>query len=271
MIQRHNYADVSVLIPCYKCSLTIERALNSVFNQSLKPKEIILIDDASGDDTLNILLAIEKKHRGWVNVISLDKNLGAGEARNAGWDIATGNYVAFLDADDTWHSDKIEIQYAYMVNESDVVLSGHVCEFIKKIKTIHSDIRSYKVTHISKHATLFRNPFSTPTVMIKRDLPLRFHKGKRYAEDFFLWQQVAFSGAKVVRIEMPLAFLHKPKYGDSGLSSHLLAMQKAELNNFYELFRMNSIGLFLYAISSSFSLIKYLKRIFMVRISHYGK
>lgn len=270
-MQGDKYADVSVVIPCYQSSRTIQRALDSVFKQTLKPKEVILIDDASGDDTIDMLLAIEKQFNGWVKIVRLEINSGAGEARNAGWDIATGNYVAFLDADDTWHLDKLKIQYEYMENEPDVVLSGHHCEFIKKTNAVHSKSHKYKITSISKYATLIKNPFSTPTVMIKRDCNLRFHRGKRYAEDFFLWQQVAFSGAKVVRIEMSLAFVHKPKYGDGGLSSHLLAMEKAELNNFYQLLKMDNIGLFLYLISSVFSLIKYLKRIFMIRFSFYEK
>jgi len=259
-MKKDRCADISVIIPCYNCSQTIDRALSSVINQTLTPKEIILIDDASDDDTLKALYAMEKRHPNLVSVVSLDENVGSGEARNAGWDAASGKYLAFLDADDTWSLSKLAIQFSYMESEPSVVLSGHLCELIKDFEGDRSDAVIREVTEISKVGILIKNPFSTPTVMVKRNLSIRFHKGKRYAEDFFLWQRVVFSKARVVRLEISLAFLHKPKYGDTGLSSHLSAMEKEELNNFYELFRENYIGLFFYVVASVFSLFKYFKR-----------
>ena len=109
---------VSVIIPCYRCADTIKRALGSVIAQTLPPEEIILIDDFSNDDgvtltTLNYLRQMHQKTS--IKIVLLDKNSGPGSARNAGWKEASQPYLAFLDADDSWHPKKLEIQYQWMV------------------------------------------------------------------------------------------------------------------------------------------------------------
>lgn len=122
------FADVSVVIPCYRCSDVIERAVTSVWEQTLRPAEVILVDDCSGDGTVDTLYALQKKFPpNWIKVIELEQNSGPGEARNAGWAAASHSYVAFLDADDSWHPQKIEIQYSWMIEHPDVVLTGHEC------------------------------------------------------------------------------------------------------------------------------------------------
>src|SRR5438309_8195778 len=107
-------APVSVIIPCYRCAATIERAMLSVAEQSVRPAEAILIDDASGDNTFAVMEKIRNKYGDWIRIVALPMNQGAAAARNAGWHAATQPYIAFLDADDAWHPRKIEIQYGYM-------------------------------------------------------------------------------------------------------------------------------------------------------------
>src|SRR5690606_11478324 len=108
---------------------TVVRAVASVDAQTLLPAEVILVDDSSGDGTLNVLYSLQEKYTpGWIKVLALPENVGAGEARNAGWEMATQDYIAFLDADDSWHPQKIEIQYEWMRSHIDVSFTGHVCE-----------------------------------------------------------------------------------------------------------------------------------------------
>jgi len=78
-------ADVSVIIPCYRCTDTIERAVNSIAEQTLLPAEVILVDDLSGDNTLAQLHRIQENYpQGWIHVIALPKNASPGTARNVG-------------------------------------------------------------------------------------------------------------------------------------------------------------------------------------------
>src|SRR5699024_8519197 len=106
-VNKEPYAPVSVIIPCYRCADVISRAIESLSGQSWLPKEVILIDDASDDNTLEALHKLQTEHKaGWIRVHSMSKNGGPGVARNMGWDLAAENYIAFLDSDDIWHPRK---------------------------------------------------------------------------------------------------------------------------------------------------------------------
>jgi len=259
-------APVSVVIPCFRCATTIARAVASIAQQTRKPAEVILVDDVSGDGTLDILQALAQQHAGWIKVIALKKNLGAASARNAGWEAARQPYIAFLDADDTWHREKLHIQYEYMCGNPDAAVSGHQCIGLRNGK-LQPDLPPHRgATKIGAVSLIFRNCFSTPTAMLKRNIPFRFSAGKRYAEDLYLWQQIAFSGLPVMRIESPLAYIHKAPYGEGGLSAQLWEMEKGELGNFLALYRAGSINLFLFFTASVFSMGKYFKRVIYTRI-----
>ena len=119
-------APVSAVVPCWRSGPTIRRALASIAAQTARPAEVLLVDDASGDGTLDTLHALAAEHpSGWVRVLSLEHNAGPGGARNAGWDHATQPWIAFLDADDAWHPRKIEFQFDWLQNHPDAVLCGH--------------------------------------------------------------------------------------------------------------------------------------------------
>ena len=94
--------DVSVIIPAYRAADYIDRAIGSVLNQTIYPKEVIVVDDGSDDNTS---VKIEKYTNNETPIIInklYQKNKGAGAARNLAIEAATGKYVAFLDSDDEW-------------------------------------------------------------------------------------------------------------------------------------------------------------------------
>ena len=113
-----SHPTVSVVIPTYNARSTIERALQSVANQSLNAIEVIVIDDASTDDTINIVSEFSATSKIAIRILRSDQNAGPGSARNRGWDSSTGEFIAFLDADDVWHPQKLEIQVREMQQES---------------------------------------------------------------------------------------------------------------------------------------------------------
>lgn len=257
---------VGVIIPCFRCALTIGRAVDSVFAQSVMPAEIVLVEDCSGDQTLVVLQTIKRIYPVQVRILQMQRNLGAASARNAGWAVSTQPYIAFLDSDDSWHPDKLRIQYEFMRDHPNVALSGHQCAFFQQNIFKMVVCENWNIANISSRSLLFKNSFSTPTVMLKSDIPLRFQAGRRYAEDLLLWQEIAFMGLKVVRIEKILAYVHKPLYGASGLSAHLWEMEKGELSNFALLRENASIGLTLFVIATFFSFMKFIRRLFFIKI-----
>lgn len=232
--------DVSVVIPCYCCVNTIERAVESVASQTSRPLELILVNDASPDDTAACLQRLKDCYPDWIVVVNLTVNGGAGQARNEGWSIAKGGYIAFLDSDDSWHPQKLAIQYTYMQANPDVCLSGHahaigtVSETEVLMIPPAEEVRWWRM--------LAKNPFVTPSAMVRKDVLLRFHKGRRYMEDHLLWMEIALSDCRVVRLDVPLALLHKAQVGVAGLSSHIRAMSKADLGNYWLLYRKGLLG-----------------------------
>ncbi|EKT4499528.1 glycosyltransferase family 2 protein [Flavobacterium psychrophilum] len=104
---------VSIITPTYNSEQFIAEAIKSVQNQSYSHWEIIIVDDCSKDKTVNIIQNfIDEDHR--IYLIQLDKNSGAGVARNNAINNAKGRYIAFLDSDDLWKPDKLSKQIKFM-------------------------------------------------------------------------------------------------------------------------------------------------------------
>lgn len=91
---------ISIIIPVYNVEKYLERCLKSAVNQTWKNVEIIAVDNASSDKSKNIMEKYEKKYPEIVKMIYLSENAGPGGARNRGIDVATGEYITFLDSDD---------------------------------------------------------------------------------------------------------------------------------------------------------------------------
>jgi len=255
-------APVSVVIPCYRCSGTIDRAVASVAAQSHLPAELILVDDGSGDGTLEHLEFLAAQHPGWIRVVGLPENRGAADARNTGWDAATQRYLAFLDADDAWHRRKIEIQYAYMAQNPHVALCAHRHEILDTLQVPESSVGEVSAQEIPKTSLLMSNRFFAPTMMmLRRELPHRFLSGRRHVDDHLLWLQTVYAGHRFVRLSAKLAFTYKRPFGQSGLSGQLWKMEKAELANYWILRREGHIGLPAALALSAYSLAKYLRRV----------
>ena len=255
---------VSVVIPCYCCASTIDRAVESIARQTLLPAEVILIDDGSPDDgeTLGALHAVAARYAGIMDmrVIELPENKGPAGARNAGWDAATQPYIAFLDADDSWLPYKLEIQYGWMQNHTEVDICGHL--FCKKEQMgCGAHEQPVESVRIRKIEILFHNVFPTSSVMLKKLIKLRFDERKRYIEDYDLWLRAFFHGFNLARINVELACNYKNVYGDFGLSAKLLQMERGELDCYMKLWREHHIGMMATTLCLIWSLIKFGRRI----------
>ncbi len=97
---------VSVIIPVFNAELYVREAIQSVFDQTYRPIEVICVNDGSKDGSLQVLQSLGEK----ITVIDSKENGGIGEARNKGVHAAKGVYLAFLDADDVWKPEKLAVQ-----------------------------------------------------------------------------------------------------------------------------------------------------------------
>jgi len=118
-----NGCDLSVIIPTFDSLAVIDRAIDSVLGQTLPPREVIVVDDGSRDSTYERL----DRRGGRVTCIR-QPNAGPSAARNRGAAAARGAWLAFLDADDTWEPDKIEIQFAAAMTERAAAVFSAVWE-----------------------------------------------------------------------------------------------------------------------------------------------
>jgi glycosyltransferase involved in cell wall biosynthesis len=99
---------VAVVVPVFNCASTIEQTLASVANQTVKPAELIVIDDGSIDGTSRFVEDFCSRCRDFPVKLIIQPNKGPGAARNAGVQRATSDYIAFLDGDDIWYPPKLE-------------------------------------------------------------------------------------------------------------------------------------------------------------------
>lgn len=256
-----DYAPVSVIIPCYNGKDTIERAIKSVYDQTWRPAELIVVDDGSDKETVEFLRELKRKYGDWMKLIELGKNSGGPSIpRNVGWDNATQPYVAFLDHDDAWHPRKIEIQLNFMLQNPEIAMSGH--RVMLQNSSLTSDILSdnFAFDIISGNLILFSNLIPSSSVILKRNLPCRFDGRFKFCDDYHLWIRLVKSRFKVVLINLILAFWFRPFYSPGGASSKLWAMEKEEISVYIDLGKQGYIPKLYLPFLIPFSFLKFLRR-----------
>lgn len=200
---------ISVVIPAYNASKTIDRAIKSVFGQTYLNTEIIVIDDGSTDDTAQRVKSYGNK----VKYI-YQSNAGAGAARNLGVDASKGEWIALLDADDEWHPRKIELQLKYIQAVPDIVLVSNNplivrdCQDVPFPEVSKEDKNSF---FIWKHSEfLRRNKMHTSSVLIKREVYQSVggcDPSLINAQDRDLWLKVLYRGIGIC-VNLPLTKYH---------------------------------------------------------------
>jgi len=196
--------DISVIIPAFNRAHTLPKALDSVLSQTLKPREIIVVDDGSTDET-NAVLA---NYPG-LCIISQD-NRGVSAARNVGIEKAGGDWIAFLDSDDEWLSDKLEKQWDAICNDDKLIC--HTDEiWIRNGQRVNPMKKHKKFGGIIYERCLPLCVISPSSVMIHRsvfkDVGV-FDESLEVCEDYDLWLRIC-AKYSVLFIDEPLIV----KYG----------------------------------------------------------
>ena len=183
-------APISVIIPCFNSSETIDKCLSSVINQTLLPSEILLIDDCSSDKglTKKRLKTLQEKYNDKVSIKTFfsSSNKGPGSSRNLGWENANYPYLAFLDSDDVWEPNKIMCQWNYLKDNPEVKIIGSNIKEKQCCKKATDNIfKELKPKHL-----LLKNPFCNSSVVLVKNIPYRFEEKSYFSEDFMLWAKV---------------------------------------------------------------------------------
>lgn len=175
---------VSVVIPFYSNISWLEEAVNSVLEQTLKDFEIIVINDGSPEDDSLFL----EKYKAKLKYFKIE-NGGPAKARNFGVKQAKGEYIAFLDSDDLWVPNKLEIQLSMMI-KNDVVWSHTNYSTFNEIGEVKEEDLSYYNGNIFP-MSLYSMHVATPSVVLKStvfdDGDYCFQEKMRFGQDYFLW------------------------------------------------------------------------------------
>ena len=157
---------VSIITPCYNCARYIKETIDSVINQTFQDWEMIIVDDCSTDSSYQIACkASEQDSR--IYVYKNDQNKGACYSRNFATDKANGKYIAFLDSDDVWYKEKLQVQIGFM-KENDCDFSFSEYELIdSESKPLYKKARIVK--HLSYKKNLFHNFPGCLTIVYDRE------------------------------------------------------------------------------------------------------
>ena len=211
---------VSVIMPYYNKKNYFLKSINSVLKQTYINLEIIIIyDDQNRDDLKYIESCIKNDLR--VKIIFNDKNKGAAYSRNKAISIACGEYIAFLDCDDYWETNKIEVQLNFMLT--------HGCDFshttYQVINYKGKIVSTIKARSTLKYKELLKScDIGLSSVILKRKLlnDMKFPELKT-KEDFVLWLRLAKESVVLAGLDKPLMYWRRTS---NSLSSSILQRLK---------------------------------------------
>lgn len=201
---------VSVIIPFYNREKETVRAVKSVLNQTYKNFEIILVDDCS-EEKIDAVKELVKKHDN-ITLIRNKKNSGPSTSRNNGIKAATGDYIAFLDSDDEFKSNKLEVQLKYAAaTGAKISHTSYVRELDGKETVIHSGEQNGHC----ETKLMYGCMIATPTVMIDRkwlmDRGCLFNTEMHTGEDNCFWLELMKGYTYLTGIDEPLSVVHANK------------------------------------------------------------
>jgi len=192
--------SISVVIPAYNAAKFLPRAIDSVLAQTRKAHEIIVVDDGSSDNTPEIAA----RYAGSVRFIR-QANAGASVARNTGIEAATGDWIAFLDADDEWLPTKLEMQTSLLERNPCLIWAtgnymGCMCMTERSSPHVPVDeavalTQGREVLSDFFRATMHNVWGCTNTMLIRRDALIEaglFTRGMAWGEDLELWWRIAY-------------------------------------------------------------------------------
>ena len=200
---------ISIIIPYFKKKDFFEKTIHSVLNQTYSNFEIFIVYDDESKDDLNFIKKISELDSR-INLIINNQNLGAGQSRNKGIKHSNGEYIAFIDADDLWHQDKLLLQIKFMQsNNLDITHTSYDILNKKGDK-----ISSRKAQTLTFDKLLKSCDIGLSTVILKKNLlndDILFPELKT-KEDYVLWLKISREGQKIFALDKTLSKWRKCKF-----------------------------------------------------------
>lgn len=206
---------VSVVMPVYNASRFLRESIDSVLRQTYTDFELILVNDCSNDDSLDIMQEyFEKDSR--VLVFSNEENKGVSYTRNFGVNQASGEYIALIDSDDMWTDNKLEKQLKLVSDYPDTAICFTGSAFVDT-NSIKSDFVFNVPVFVDYKTLLKQNVISCSSVLIKKELLKKYPMAHdNMHEDFAVWLSVLKNGGIARGINEPLLIYRVDRNSKSG-------------------------------------------------------
>ncbi|WLR79622.1 glycosyltransferase [Limosilactobacillus reuteri] len=214
-----SYPNFSVLMSVYKNEKAdyLNIALNSIENQTVKPSEIILVEDGPISNSLKKVILKHKQNFGTgFKIIKSPENIGLGAALRLGTKYVSTNWIARMDSDDYSVKNRFELQLELIAKNSQLaVIGGQVSEFSSNISNIIGTRKVPTTSELIYDFIKWRSPFNHPTVMINKKKLLQVGGYVPYGklEDYYLWARIISHNFEVANLPMSLVYMRV----DSGM------------------------------------------------------
>ncbi|WP_045499812.1 glycosyltransferase family 2 protein [Vibrio hyugaensis] len=194
---------VSVIMPAYNSDMFIHRSIESILNQTYTDLELIIINDKSIDDTMNVVKSFTDER---IKVISNQVNLGVALTRNEGLKVAKGRFIAFLDSDDIWNPRKLELQVKALLDDQNAACCHTAYERINEHDEKIGHVRAVEKVD---HKLLLRGNFigNLTGVIDTNKIPFKVEQVNVKHEDYLMWLNILKGSDKhySIGINEPLA------------------------------------------------------------------
>ncbi len=190
---------ISIILPTYNSEKTIDKAIQSIFEQNVKNNlEIIIIDDHSTDKTIDAIKNYKNTNKVKLELTKNKINMGTGFSRKLGLSKAKGYFIAFLDSDDYWLKDKLKRQLSFLKKNYNVdfVYSDFLKELKKNGKTYHFHLRM--PNYVSAKTNRYKNHIPNSSVLIKsKGIKNISYPTIRTRNDFLYWNRILLKNKNI--------------------------------------------------------------------------
>lgn len=225
---------LSVIMSVLNGEKFLNESIDSILNQSFTNFEFIIIDNASKDQSRNI---ISKYRDNRIHYIKNQKNIGLTDSLNVGLNNASGKYVARMDADDIAYPKRFELQVKFLEENDDYVLVGTCFESMFPNGTKTKNVMP-ATDELIRLLLPYRNCFAHPTVMFKNDFvsPLRYDPKYKLFQDYPMWWELAKKGLVANLSYIGLRYRIHPNQESTSshfdlLNNELINFRKKMFNN----------------------------------------
>lgn len=250
----NNEALVSIVMPAYNCEKYVVEAINSILAQTYRNWELLVLDDGSKDNTLRIIEEFSQKDSR-IKALPNGKNMGVSATRNRGIELASGEWIAFLDSDDMWKPEKLEKQFEIVEKEAaEFLFTG--ASYINEVGEPYKGIFEVpeKITYKKLRN---QNVISCSSVLVKKKYfeNIKMEKDEMH-EDYAVWLRILKLGVTAFGVNEPLLIYRISRNSKSGNKMKTVKMT-------YKVFRFLELNVFLsilFTVSHILnSVIKYIK------------